>query len=632
MGGMPSMRRVLLRSLLVCWPLLLACLVLWRQAHPFRVVSDDHSFYNIALDASRRAVSAFAAGGVWGAVREFAEANSVRGPVPAHVSRKRPLLLWIWSGAVLVGGDQALAWTWRGFYLLIAVALLVLLARTSSLPVAALLTGIVIVAPAAQGLLAWMSCATFLVSYPLLLFGTAALLSPGRPIRTVAGIVLVALALVSREVVFLIVPTAIAGYVLLERRTRLAALLSVLAVVLWFVLPAEDRSAFGMMGTDPGLLLRGALVVVAGESASIVRNVGVPLLLLLLVAVWPFRLLLFLPVALAALLSGHLQLLLPLAVLVAAALTTRRGLPGIAWVGASVGAIVLYGYFTSRYAFEPLVGLALAIGPAIAHVTSKRRLLALAPLVLWHTGVGLWPEAVFRRPESSWFGEHVDQRFRSLHTVTDIRFTEWRTFAGRTSTWQRVQRAYLRFPEYRWAAGYVWRTGRLWRAGAPVALHCVSDVHVIFDRSEVWEWNVWYWRPQPSRKQGGLHVDLPGEHWSVHVVKEPEDHARCLRVVRGAMALRPTRAARAIREWLADAPEMQDPRPVWKWLSEVWAWEDACSDRLESGAFLELELGRLLLRDDGWLDPAELGYLRKHARAVSSVQERRPVPREAFPS
>jgi hypothetical protein len=614
----PAMKKALLGSLFVCWPLVLVWLVLARQAHPFRVVSDDHSFYNIALEASRAAESGFAAGGIWGAAKGFAQANSVGGPLPAHVSRKRPLLLWVWSAAMLVGGHHALVWTWRGFYLLTAVALFVLLARTSSLPIAALLTGVVVVAPAAQGLLSWMSCATFLVSYPLLLLGTAALLGGGPPIRTVAGMMLLVLALMSREVVFLIVPTAVAAYMLLERRTWVAALLPFLAVALWLILPAEDRSAFGMIGADPGLVLRGALVVVAGQSASIVRNVGVPLLLLLLGAIWPFRLFLLLPAALATLLSGHLQLLLPVGVLVAAALRTRRALPGVAWVGAAVGAIALYGYFASRYAFEPLIGLALAAGPAIARVGSRWRLLALAPLVLWHAGSGLWPDAVFRRSEPRWFGEHIDQRFRALDTVTQIRFTEWQTFAGRAPAWQRVGRAHLRQPGSQRSAGYVWRAGELWRAGAPVALHCANGVDVVFDRFDVWEWNVWYWRPQPPKKQGGIHLDLPDEHWSVHVVEETRDHARCLRVVRGVVALRPSRRARALREWLRDIPEVQDPVSVWKWLSDVWAWEDACSDRLESGAFMELELGRLLLRDDGWLDLAELEYLRTHARTARS--------------
>jgi hypothetical protein len=626
------MRRLPQRLALVCWPLVLGVLVLARQAHPFRVVSDDHSFYTIARDASSAAEAGFASAGVRGAVRAFAEANSVRGEVPAHVSRKRPLLLWVWSTAVLLGGDRALAWTWRGFHLLTVIALLTLLVRTSSLPVASLLTGIIVVAPATQGLLSWMSCATFLVSYPFLLFGTAALMSRGHTIRTVGGIVLIVLALVSREVVFLIVPSAVAGYMLLARRRRIAVLLPLLSVAVWLLLPTEDRSSIGTAGVDPGLLLRGAVLVVAGELASIVRNLGVPLLLLLLCAVWPLHLASLVPIAVAALLSGHVQLLLPVVVLVTAAATTRRALPGVLWVGAAVAAIALYGYFTSRYAFEPLIGLALAVGPAIVRMSSRRRLLALIPAILWHTGAGMWPDPLFRRPEPRFFAEYVDRRFESLHTVTRIRFADWQTFAGRVSTWQGMSRASLRYPDSRWAAGYVWRAGPLWRAGAPVALHCPSCVDVIFDRSNIWEWNVWYWRPQPAKKRSGLHVELPGEHWTVHVGDEPQDHSQCLRVVRGALPLRPSRLTRATREWLLDVPELQDPRVVWAWLAEVWASEQACTNKLDSGSFAELELGRLLLRDDGWLDLAELDYLRKHTRRSRAGAERTPTSPHAPPS
>ncbi len=598
---------------LILWPLCLATLVMLRQDRPFRVVSDDHSFYGIALEATRRATAGLQTGGIWRAAKEFAAANSVAGDVPPHISRKRPLLLWIWSAAVLAGGDTGLVWTWRGFFVLGVMALFVLLARTSSLPAAAVLTGLVIAAPATQGLLSWMSCATFLVSYPLLMLGTAALVMTRRSLPSILGIGLLILSLLSREVAFLLVPSAVACYLILERKRWLAASLPLLAVAVWFVLPSEDRSGSFMLWADPVLFLRGTALVVAAHSASLVRNLGVPLLLLLLATIWPFRLWILLPVAALALLFGHAQLLLPPGVLLIAVLRTRRALPGLIWAAVAVGAIALYGHFSSRYAFEPLVGFALALGPAVARSGNARRLVAILPVVLWHTAVGLAPDALYRAPEVRFLADRIDQRFEALTDITRIRHREWRTFAGRVRTWHNVRDARLRSPDSEGYFAYVWRAGDLWRAGTPVSLHCPTDLDVVFDRSRIWEWNVWYWRLQPSRKGRGVHVDLPPERWSVHTGATP-DHAVCLRVAKGSVRLRPLRRGRALREWQRDVPEVYDPRSVRRWLSEVWAWEDACGDSVESRSFVELELGRLLLRDDGWLDAGELAHLRTSAR------------------
>jgi hypothetical protein len=72
---------------------------------------------------------------------------------------------------------------------------------------------------------------------------------------------------------------------------------------------------------------------------------------------------------------------------------------------------------------------------------------------------------------------------------------------------------------------------------------------------------------------------------------------------------------RAINEWLADAPEVMNRRQVRSWLREVWESERGCPDDLRESSFREQELGRLLVRDDGWLDVGELAYLRHMRRS-----------------
>jgi hypothetical protein len=283
----------------------------------------------------------------------------------------------------------------------------------------------------------------------------------------------------------------------------------------------------------------------------------------------------------------------------------------------TVAAIILYGYFTSRYAFEPLVGMALALAPALMTVTRGRRLLVLLPFVVWHAVVALWPGAVRDTLGIREAAGLLDQRFRAMHAVTEHREREWRTFAGRVAKWEPVPKTHLRGTGTRWSLGHVWRSGDFWRAGTPPSLHCNTHRDLVFDRTRVWSWNVWYWRPEPRRKGDGVHVALSDERWSVHPGIPAPDHARCLRVVPGSVRLRPRKRGRAISEWLRDAPETINRSAVHAWLWEAWLWEELCTDTVDSRSFVELELGRLLLRDDGWIDPVELAYLREHARRRS---------------
>jgi hypothetical protein len=79
----------------------------------------------------------------------------------------------------------------------------------------------------------------------------------------------------------------------------------------------------------------------------------------------------------------------------------------------------------------------------------------------------------------------------------------------------------------------------------------------------------------------------------------------------------PLGRSRASTHWRAGSSELIDRSSVDAWLDEVWRREAERQDPttvFTSGSFLELELGRLLVGDDGWLDTGELHYLREKAR------------------
>jgi hypothetical protein len=126
----------------------------------------------------------------------------------------------------------------------------------------------------------------------------------------------------------------------------------------------------------------------------------------------------------------------------------------------------------------------------------------------------------------------------------------------------------------------------------------------------IWEWNGWHWSPQPSTKPWGVHVHLPGEVWSVHPASIPEDHRHCFRVVARRARAPFVERLDGIMTWLQGVPELNDTTSAVQWLSEVWRIEEESSANVQAPAFVELELGKMLLCDDGWLDKTELAWLR----------------------
>ncbi len=601
--------RYIARALWLIWPFLLAAMVLHRQAHPFRVVSDDHSYYNIARQATAQAKDASAQGGILAGVKAFAGACSVEGPLPAHVPRKRPLLLWTWAAAYLLGGDQCLAWTWRALYVLTVASLLLLLRKISSPLIASLFAGLVAVAPATQGLLSWMACATYLVSYPLLLLGTYILLSYKGVLPSLGGVLLLTLALMSREVAFLLVPTAIALYLFFSGRRILATILPFLAVIAWFLLPGENRSALGTLTADSALFLRGAALVAAAQSASVIRNTGLLLLFISFFWLRPILSVFLLAGLVAVFFSPHLQLLLPLALLCCAASKTKWAVPGAVWAVIPVVSMCLYGHFTSRYAFEPLIGLSLALAPAIPSLGRKTRFVVI-PILLWYTAVSIAPDVLYRHRTVRKAANLFDQRIRTLELVTSIRLKEWSTFAGRTKgDWMHHEDLRFAGGESQQVLGKVWQSGPFWRVGNIPKLHCPSIEHLIFTRKMIWEWNVWYWRVMPPRKGQRVLVDTPSEAWSVCAGSSRREPAYDLQIIQSSDQYPRVTEARALRGWLSDIPELNNPGRARKLLRRIWHSEGPCTADFDNSSFRRLELARLLLRDDGWMDPLEFSYV-----------------------
>jgi len=592
-------------ALLVLLPLMAAAVVV-RQARPFAIVSDDHSYYGIATSAARAARNGME-GGVGAAIGAFSRACSVKGDLPPHISRKRPLLLWVWSAAYLAGGDRGLVWVWRAFYLLLIGALFLVMRQRSSTVVASAAACAVAVAPAMQGLLSWMSCSTYLVSYPLLLLGAWALRAGPGAVPTAAGLTALVLAMLSREVAFLLVPTAVAADVWCAGRRRLACSLPILAAVTWIALPAEDRSILGAMLSDPWLVLRASLTVILGHAASLTRNVGLLLMGMLTIMVSPRRRV-ALAFVLAMLLVPGLALLAPIALLVVSS-RSRNSIPGIVWAAVAVLSLCLYGTFTSRYAVEPLLGCALAIAPTLR--PRRGHAIALGALLAWQLLVCLAPDTIYRWVPLRAVATMLDKRFEPLAAVTAIREREWVTFAGRTREPWDIMRDWSVLSQEGIPEDRVSSSSKYLRLGHSLDLHCPHVDDLIASRDALWEWNVWYWRVPPPQK-AGVHVYGP-DPWSVHA-GIPRNHTRCRRVV-PIPAPTPSMERRgAISQWLADAPELMNPPRVHAWLGEVWDNEEGCPDDRWQSSFREQELGRLLVRDDGWLDAGELAYLREHVR------------------
>ncbi|MCU0612641.1 MAG: hypothetical protein MUE60_12750, partial [Candidatus Eisenbacteria bacterium] len=283
------------------------------------------------------------------------------------------------------------------------------------------------------------------------------------------------------------------------------------------------------------------------------------------------------------------------------------------WASVTILSLCLYGTFTSRYAMEPLLGLALAVAPSLAQRGMSLIRWCLGPLVVGHLVLCLAPDLVYRWPPLRTVVTVADQRFGSLAALTRWREGEWESFAGRaTGPWEPIpNRAMVSgdgMPE-----GRVARSGDYLRMGYGISLHCPPAGDTVIRRDGMWEWNVWYWRVVPFGKTSGIHVLDPAP-WSVHPGTREYDHRRCRRVISSPPVERAMSAPESINEWLADIPELMNRGRVRAWLGEVWASEEGCPVPLRPSSFREQELGRLLVRDDGWLDDGELAYVRRHAR------------------
>jgi hypothetical protein len=125
---------------------------------------------------------------------------------------------------------------------------------------------------------------------------------------------------------------------------------------------------------------------------------------------------------------------------------------------------------------------------------------------------------------------------------------------------------------------------------------------------------MWYWRIMPPKKGGGVLVKA-GEHsWSVSANPGRIVQKRMLQIAERPIPYPLVPRARALNAWLADIPELNDRERARAWLAEIWKSESECDTSVVGHSFVEQELGRLLLRDDGWLDEGELMYLRIQVR------------------
>ncbi|MBN1424002.1 hypothetical protein JXA88_05530 [Candidatus Fermentibacteria bacterium] len=601
----PRLESVLLALL----PLTVAATVVLRQARPFSVVSDDHSYYGIATSAARATRDGLAEGPAI-AVREFFRACSVSGQLPPHISRKRPLLLWVWSAAYLAGGNLGLVWAWRVLYVLTMVLLYLVLRIHCSPRIAAAAAATVAAAPAVQGLLAWMSCSTYLVSYSLLLLGIWILRSRRGNAATVAGVAALVLSLLSREVMFLLVPTAVAVDLWISGRRRLACAMPFLAASAWLLLPGEDRSVLGSLLTDPWLVVRSSVTVIMGHAASLVRNTGLLLTGATAVFVSRRRIMPLAFVA-AALVAPGAAIVIPIVLL--ASCRGAKSLPGVVWAAVATLSLCLYGTFTSRYAMEPLLGCVLAVAPAFPCPLRRSHGIALIALVAWHLLVCLAPDLAYRWPPLRSAATIADKRFESLALVNALRENEWVSFASRARTPWEVMPEWSVLSRDGTPEDRVSSSGPYLRLGYGLNLHCPQIDDVIISRTRMWEWNVWYWRVIPPRKGAGIHVQGP-EPWCVHAEPSPVTHDRCRQVVPSPAPAPIVMRRHAFDQWCADTPELMNPQRVRCWLTEVWDSEEGCPDDRWRSSFRELELGRLLIRDDGWLDASELAYLRRYTR------------------
>ena len=139
---------------------------------------------------------------------------------------------------------------------------------------------------------------------------------------------------------------------------------------------------------------------------------------------------------------------------------------------------------------------------------------------------------------------------------------------------------------------------------------------IIFTKQGIWEWRE-SWGAVIPAKGSSLKVRLGTEQWSVRISEKPPRSDIPITVTNGEVVDWPPPRNRAIHNWLSHIPELNDRDAATAWLREVWnqeALEPISPNRLSAHSFVELELGKLLLRDDGWLDRGELGWLRTYAR------------------
>lgn len=500
------------------------------------------------------------------------------------------------------------------------LALWTALVRLSNRHIATMLTVVVAVAPATQGLLSWMSLAAYILMSAFLLSGFVLLTGHGRRVTVLAGWVLLFLGLLSREAAFVLLPGAFGLYFFVQGRRVSALFFPVLCALAWVLLHPSPRLSIAALTTDLPLFLRGSLLTAGVMGASVVRNLGLLTIAPFVVALWPFRVLALVPVLLLAVLTPYGQFLLLILLTLSVLRRSSDALFGVAWAAMTVGSVVAYGSFAPRNSFELLVGLALGLAPSMKRL-SRNRLLLLQPFVLWHVATCLWPNMLFSSECGRSIVYYADQRYRALRQVTECREREWLTLAGKAhAQWVLTTSAALGCGQSNERIEPLWRAGDLHRIGRPVLLHGLHyeyRVDYAFDHTHLWEWSPLTWALFEPGSKGRRAIPHPRESPSNSSgIVIPNDDLRIC-VLDSVRKDPPLGRSRASTHWRAGSSELIDRSSVDAWLDEVWRREAERQDPttvFTSGSFLELELGRLLVGDDGWLDTGELHYLREKAR------------------
>jgi hypothetical protein len=445
--------------------------------------------------------------------------------------------------------------------------------------------------------------------------------------RIVAALVFLSLGVWSREIAFVLVPGAIGVHIFAHGNRRVAFVLPGLCILLWLLLQTRVPWQIGGATGDLPLFARGAVVTTMANLATFVRSTGLLLLISLLAVVWPFRLLFFLPFCLLSLIAWQVLLLMPILVMITACLETKKAMLGSVWAALSIMAVMFYGHFTSRYTVELLLGFAFCVAPALACVPQKR-LLLLIPLILFHVATGFWPDAVHHYEATRGLAFALDRRFQVLEHVTQVRAHDWLTFTGRArQEWIPVREAAALLGETDSLGEPVWRSGEYWRISRPFLLssyHRASLHDIVFSKHGIWEWRE-SWGAVIPAKGSTIKVRLGAEQWSVRVSEKPPRDDVPITITDGEVAAWPPPRPRAINNWLSHIPELNDRQAAAAWLREVWNQEVSrrnSANQLSADSFVELELGKLFLRDDGWLDEGELAWLRSHTRRQTPVHRR----------